>query len=828
LDNVNISANGAGVSAKKLIGNDGNNAITGTAGADTIIGNDGDDTLNALGGNDVFVFEAAADLGAAESINGGPGTDTVQFVSITNDETLVLTSMTGGLEVIEILNDEGAATGIEAIHIDASAVPTGNNLAIRGNDGANSLSGGAGNDTFFGNLGKDIISGGAGADLIEMPYEAVDRDDVDGGAIAEGNKVVIKGEDTTEPDDPWVWDLSSGTDQSVTFDGADDGNVFQEITHLDFSELEGIRFEITGSAEANTLIGNDLDDLFIALEGAHFALGEKIAGDKGTDTLRFTPTLAYATAINLTPAALSGVEIVEIVGSVGLNLNAALQTGALTMDGGAGNDTLVGGKGNDKLVFDVSGVDILDGGVVAEGNTLALEGAAAGNVTVNLNVVASNADQMPGFAGIQSDFTHLDASAMTGAGVVATGSAAGNKIAGTALADSINGGLGNDTISFDVGGAADSLDGGLASEGNMLVLTGAATGDVGVDLSVGAGVDQVDVAGMQSDFSHLDASAMTDFAVVVTGSAAGNRIVGTAQLDTILGGAGADTIEMSVDNFDEIDAGAGAESDLLVITGTLASEPILIDLSAEPGDDQVDGAGADTENQSDFQHVDLSKLGGFGGEVTGNNLPNLIVGSAQQDTMTGRGGSDTIDLGSKLDADGNVVADGVADRVVYEAPGDGWGAGAASVSRDKIVHFEAGKDKIQLIDAFNNPDLASDLDDVANNNALQFVSNAKADFHEEHEALFISASTSKLAGEAVFYANHPTTGTPFGRILPTINKIGITAEVGDDGLIVVNSDKAAGFYYYQETNGTAGVQSTELTLLGVLDASANANDFILG
>ncbi len=831
---LNISAASAGVTAKKLIGNDGNNVVTGSAQGDTILGNGGDDSLNAGAGNDVFVFEAQADLGAAESLNGGAGTDTVHFVSLTNDEVLTLTSMTGGLEVIEILNDEGAATGIEAIHIDASAVPTGNNLTIRGNDGTNSLYGGAGNDTIYGNKGLDTIDGGGGADVIHMPFESVDRDPVvDGGDIADagGNTLVVAGEDTSDPAKLWVWDLSDPADQSVEFDGADDSMAFQAITHLDFSALEGIRFRITGSAQANKLIGNDLDDVFIVLENTHFAAGELIDGGKGNDTLRFTPSGASTSAVvNLTPTAMKGIEVVEIIGSVGLNLNAALQTGALTMDGGSGNDTLIGGKGNDVLVFDVSGVDILDGGAVAEGNTLVLEGAAGRNVTVNLSVVASNADQLPEYPGIQSDFTHLDASAMTGGAVVVTGSAAGNKILGTALADTISGGLGNDTLSFDVGGGADSLDGGVVSEGNMLVLTGTAAADVAVDLSVVAnGADQVaGLAGVQSDFSHLDASAMQDFAVDVTGSSAANRIVGSAQLDTIAGGAGADTIEMDVGVFDAIDAGAGAEGDLLVLTGTLASVPVIIDLSAAPGSDQVDGAAADSEVQSDFQHVDLSKLQGFGGEVTGNNLPNLIVGSAQQDTITGFAGSDTIDLGSKLDAEGKLVADGVADRAFYSSPLDGWGAGAAAVSRDKIVHFETGKDKIVFADTFNFPGERFDLDDVTNNNSLQFISNAKADFHELHEALFISASTSKLKGEAVFYANDPTTGAPFGRILPTINKIGVVAEVGDDGLIVVNSDKAAGFYYYQETNGTAGVQAAELTLLGVLDAASNVGDFTLG
>jgi len=121
-------------------------------------------------------------------------------------------------------------------------------------------------------------------------------------------------------------------------------------------------------------------------------------------------------------------------------------------------------------------------------------------------------------------------------------------------------------------------------------------------------------------------------------------------------------------------------------------------------------------------------------------------------------------------------------------------------------------------------DHGADIGDA--DDAFAFATNVKADFGATHEALLIDFATSKLTGAAPLYANSPTTGA-FGSVLAKINKVGVTAAVGDDGLIVVQTSTSTGFYYYQETTGTAGVQATELTLLGVLDVQAAAGDFVL-
>ena len=115
-----------------------------------------------------------------------------------------------------------------------------------------------------------------------------------------------------------------------------------------------------------------------------------------------------------------------------------------------------------------------------------------------------------------------------------------------------------------------------------------------------------------------------------------------------------------------------------------------------------------------------------------------------------------------------------------------------------------------------------DLDDIgAANDLFAFASDLKADFSATHEALFLSAAKSKLIGEAPL--------TSFSSVITAINKVGVFASAGDDGLIVVQSTTRAGFYYYQESDGTSNaISAGELTLLGIVEAQATKDDFSFG
>ena len=69
--NVNAAAVANGLT---IIGNAGNNVLTGTSQADTLIGNAGNDTLNGGDGNDILDGGTGNDI-----LKGGAGNDTFDF-----------------------------------------------------------------------------------------------------------------------------------------------------------------------------------------------------------------------------------------------------------------------------------------------------------------------------------------------------------------------------------------------------------------------------------------------------------------------------------------------------------------------------------------------------------------------------------------------------------------------------------------------------------------------------------------------------------------------------------------------------------------------------
>lgn len=809
----------------KLVGNDGNNTLTGGGHDDVLIGNDGLDTLSGGAGDDAFLYQLTTDMEAAERIRGGTGgADAIRFTSTLNGTVLVLSADILDVEIAELSDAEGSLAGTEQIGLDASAVTL--NLTLRGNAGDNTLVGGSGNDTISGNAGNDAIAGGAGADHVHMGIEDATRDDIDGGVASEGNALIVSGVATGEME----WDLSSGTDQLVSIDGANDGNTITGIAHLDLALVTGGGATVTGGAEVNRIVGTAENDTFIVLAQAHFGAGESIDGNLGDDDRILFASTTVGDTLTL-GASVIGIEAVllsdatsDTSGTTNLNLNAAgvgnaleiqgndgdnLITGTTRNDtivGGAGADTIDGRAGADKITTDVAEEDAVNAGTVAEGNEWILVGIAGAQLAINLSLTG---DQLATGTLVQSGFIHLDASGVSGFGAHITGSAAGNRIAGTVEQDTILGGLGVDVIAMDVTSSFDEIDAGLAAEGNELALSGTAPGVMVIDLGA---VDQIVTGTLtQTGFMHVDASAMTGSGVDVMGTAAVNRITGTEEEDTIAGGAGADIITMDVStSFDAIDAGAGNEGDVLRLVGA-ASDVLVIDLGVTPGGDQLTDVGAAAEAlvQSDFQHVDASALDDFGIDVRGSGANNVLTGSAMADRIAGLAGSDTINAGG----------DALSDTIVYESVSDGVNGAAAAFSRDRVLNFVSGTDKVEFAAQFNGG--AGNLDDINGNDAFEFALDERAKFSESHEALFVSASKARLTSDALLYSSS------FATVAAAINRVGVTSVAGDDGLIVVQGKTQTGVYYYQELAG-AGVAGGELTLLGVFDGHLAATDFILG
>jgi Ca2+-binding RTX toxin-like protein len=189
------------INIENLVGSKFDDTLTGDAGANILNGGAGNDVLHGGGGADTLIGGAGADV-----LDGGDGIDTASYAASHTGVTLSLVS--GGTTNADasqngvdpkaavsgdaaLLNGDGSAyvdqsyialngvtdaTGDSYINIE-NVLGSAWNDKITGNDLANRLDGGAGNDvinggggndTILGNTGDDTLTGGAGADQFQF------------------------------------------------------------------------------------------------------------------------------------------------------------------------------------------------------------------------------------------------------------------------------------------------------------------------------------------------------------------------------------------------------------------------------------------------------------------------------------------------------------------------------------------------------------------------------------------------------------------------------------------------------------------------------------
>jgi Ca2+-binding RTX toxin-like protein len=160
-----------GTGDDSMSGGAGADTIHGGGGADTLEGGDGDNTLyddatamhlSAGSGDDTFMvsFDLAETHSAA--IDGGGGTNTLDF-SLVTDATYHAE--------VDLSTGNGYITDAASATQNSYSLSNINNLVgssgddyLFGNTSANSIHGGAGNDFIFGQGGGDTMTGGDGAD----------------------------------------------------------------------------------------------------------------------------------------------------------------------------------------------------------------------------------------------------------------------------------------------------------------------------------------------------------------------------------------------------------------------------------------------------------------------------------------------------------------------------------------------------------------------------------------------------------------------------------------------------------------------------------------
>ncbi len=137
-------------------GNALGNAIAGGAGNDTLNGLDGADRINGGDGNDIIDGGLSVDV-----MNGGAGNDTY-FVDRTTDS--VVEAANGGTDLV---NSTASVYTISDIDVENLTFVGAGPFTGTGNDAANRIVGGSGNDILLGRGGNDDIDGGAGNDVLE-------------------------------------------------------------------------------------------------------------------------------------------------------------------------------------------------------------------------------------------------------------------------------------------------------------------------------------------------------------------------------------------------------------------------------------------------------------------------------------------------------------------------------------------------------------------------------------------------------------------------------------------------------------------------------------
>jgi Ca2+-binding RTX toxin-like protein len=492
-----------------------------------------------------------------------------------------------------------AGGGDDSVRIDESggAFTTTAPTTIAGGAGNDTLQGGSGAETLTGGPGDDAVTGGPGNDVVRLGA----GDDRFTWNAGDGSDVV-EGRDGT---DLLAFNGSSADEKlDVSANGArvrltrDVGNVAMDIDGIE-------RIAVAALGGADTLTAHDLSGTDVTeLDGELASALGGAAGDGKHDAVTVEGT-AGADAISVSGAAgdtavgglhalvrirhaepADSLAVDALGGDDGVNA-AGLPAAALalTIDGGAGNDTLQGGAGADVLIGG-DGNDSVDGGT---GNDFGLLGAGDDTFTWD---PGDGSDVVEGQAG-QDRLRFHGANVNENVDVSANG--------------------GRVRLVRDVGAVTMDLDG--VEE---------------IDHTAAGGADTLTVGDLTgTDVTRVD----TDLAMLAGGAG------GDGQADRVIvdGTGGADSATIAGDNGAAVVSGFAAT---VAITGAeAANDALVVDTLA--GDDVAQASGLSANVAK------LTLDGGDGADVlVGSSGNDVLLGGAGDDVLLGGPGIDTLDGGT--------------------------------------------------------------------------------------------------------------------------------------------------------------------------------------
>jgi Ca2+-binding RTX toxin-like protein len=609
----------------KAYGGDGNDQILAGEGVDRIAGEAGDDLLYGEGGDDLMEGGAGNDgLSGGfgnDNLQGGAGDDT--YIAVDAGDTVVEAA---GAGTDTILTQDAAYSlaglanveNLTGSYIDQNLTGNGAANLIDGQLGADTMTGGGGNDVYMvDNEGDRVVeAAGAGTDEVRSSISWALEDNVENLVLAGFSDSDGVGNDLANT-------ITGNSGSNILYGGGGDDR-------------------LSGGAGIDVLyggLGTDILDggtepngyLYLAREESAGATVDTIKGFKtGIDLIDVSATLALS--VNWTfSAGVSTVTVDTVYGAMTIKVEGVVAKDDFILTDGliggtAGNDTLQGTADTD-IIFGGAGADTMTGGAgddyyfVDNGGDKVVEIAGGG-----IDGVESTASYV---LGAEVEYLLLAGTAA----INGTGNALDNLLFGNDAANILDGGAGDDGL--DGGGGADRLIGGI---GNDLYFVDH-SGDV-VSEAAGAGTDEVltTLATYTLAANVENLTGVSTSGQILTGNALANLITGSEGNDRLDGGLGADLL-----------AGGFGDDLYLVAAGDTVSE----DLNA--GTDEVRTSLAAYTLAANVEK--LTGTSASGQTLTGNALANIL---------TAGGGNDVLDGGLGPDA----MTGGLGNDVYYVDGGD--------------------------------------------------------------------------------------------------------------------------------------------------------------
>src|SRR5262245_17982347 len=588
-------------------------------------------TIDGTGGDDAIVVTVTGPDSGSYTIDAGPpvpfaGVTQVNVNGLAGNDTLTMVdpsgltaALSGGADddsyfidhVAEaVVENPGEGTDTVNASISYTLGPNVENLTLLGTANlqgyGNSLP-----NTITGNPGNNLLNGQAGADVM-----------IGGG-----------GHDTYFVDDP-----GDVVIQTAIVGG---GTVFSTANftlpaNVDILVMQGSAgLQGFGNSEANTLFGNSGNNLLDGGAGA-----DRMDGGFGDDTYFVDNASdrvvegtnaghdAIFSSVNFTLP--PNVETLVLLGTADLQGNGSGladtlfgNSGNNVLDGRQGADHMQGGAGNDTYFLDQGLDQVFEN--PGDGTDTVFSRA---HFTLSAKVEALTLQGSENLQGFGNDLANT-----------LTGNTGHNLLDGGADADTMIGGVGNDT--YFVGNVLDVVVE-HANEGTDTVFSS-------ISLTLAANVENLILQGS----ADLQGSGNT-LTNVLYGNTGNNVLDGGAGVDLMVGGVGDDTyyVDDSNDAAFEV-AGEGNDTVFASAHYGLAAD---VETLVMQGSADLQGYGNNQVNTLD-----------------GNTGNNLINGAGGADTMVGGAGNDTYfvdDSGDVVVENANEGTDAVFSSVSYTLSAD--------------------------------------------------------------------------------------------------------------------------------------------------------------